>query len=287
VHGAFAGSAFFLIVAMFPLAALVKKAPRILWIFYGIAVLTFLYALGKENLVHPFMVKHLPLFGAFRVPGRIVIWIPLTILPLFAWMLRRENRSALFAAATGALVLFAMNWLWTTNTLPTSSISRPHKIIGRNYPSLMDSLILTLSLVTALLLAGAARYRRAFRPLLVLSGGFMILTTWLCVFNGTWRQKVSRDAHLRAGRASRKASVSAHSDPGYGMEMRTVTEYKSHKLKPERQLGTIAHRVERLDFRNRGAQADDRKGGTAPSPALHRSRRRPALARRNRRFTTT
>jgi len=57
---------------MSPLAASSKRPPRILWIFYGIAVLTFLYALGKETWVHPFMVKHLPLFGAFRVPGRIV-----------------------------------------------------------------------------------------------------------------------------------------------------------------------------------------------------------------------
>ena len=266
VHGAFAGSAFFLVAAMFPLAAFVKKPPRILWVFYGIAVVTFLYALGKETWVHHFMVTHLPLFGAFRVPGRIVIWIPLTILPLFAWMLRRENRPALFAAATGALVLFAANWLWTTNTLPDVEYFTPHKILGRNIPRFMDSLILTLSLVTALLLAGAARYRRAFRPLLVLSGGFMILTTWLCVFNGTWRQKSPAMLTFEQVAASRKASVSAHSDPGYGMEMRTVTEYKSHKLKPERQLGTIAHRVERLDSEAEVLKRMTDKGIRLPLP---------------------
>lgn len=244
VHGAFAGSAFFLVAALFPLAALARKPPRVLWIFYGVGAVAFLFALGKETWVHPFMVKHLPLFGAFRVPGRAVIAIPLVTLPLFAWMLRRDNRRALFAAAASAFVLLAMNWLWTTNTLPASESLTPFKILGRSIPGFMDSLILTLSAATALLLAGAARYRGAFRPLLLLSGGLMILTTWFCVYNGTWRQKSPTTLTFDQIAAARKASVNSHADPGYGMEMRTVTEYRARKLKLERPLGTIAHQVE-------------------------------------------
>jgi hypothetical protein len=266
VHGAFAGSAFFLVAAMFPLAAIVRRPPRILWAFYGIAVITLLYALGKETWVHHAMVTHLPLFGAFRVPGRIVIWIPLTILPLFAWMLRRENRPALFAAAAGASVLLAMNWLWTTNTLPDVEYFTPHKILTKNIPRFMDSLLVTLFLATTLLLACAARFKRAFRPLLVLSGLLMMLTSWLCIFDGTWRQKAPAMLTFEQVADSRKASVLARSDPGYGMEMRTVTEYKSHKLKPERQLGTIAHQVEQAPSEAEILKRLVEKGAKSPLP---------------------
>ena len=247
VHGAFAGSAFFLVAAMFPLAGLVKKPPKILWLVYTIGLVAFLFALGKESWVHPFMVTRLPLFGAFRVPGRIMIWIPLMILPLFAWMLRPDNRRALFAAAAGALVLLAMNWLWTTTTLPATESFSPHKILGSTIPPYMDSLILTLSAATAIFLTCSARYRRLARPLLVISGLLMMLTTWLCIYEGTWRQKTITTQTFDQIAASRKASIASHADPGYGMEMRTVTEYRTLKLKPERQLGTIAHEVERLD----------------------------------------
>jgi hypothetical protein len=264
VHGAFAGSAFFLVAALFPLAALVKRPPKILWVVYSIALVAFLFALGKETWVHPFMVKHLPLFGAFRVPGRIVIWIPLMVLPLFAWMMRPDNRRALFAASAGALVLFAMNWLWTTNTLPAVEYFTPHKILGRNIPGFMDSLILTLSAATALFLAASARARKAARPLLVLSGALMMLTTWFCIFDGTWRQKMVAMQTFEQLAGSRKASVASHADPGYGMEMRSVTEYRALKLKPERGLGTIAHRVERLDSDTEVMKRLQEKGGRIP-----------------------
>jgi hypothetical protein len=264
VHGAFAGSAFFLVVAMFPLAALVRKPPRILWLIYGIATVAFLFALGKETWVHHFMVRHLPLFGAFRVPGRIMIWIPLMVLPLLAWMMRTDNRRALFAAAAGAFVLLAMNWLWTTNTLPAVETFTPHKILERDIPRYMDSLILTLSAVTAILLACAAKYRRAVRPLLVLSGGFMILTTWLSMYEGTWRQKNTPRQTFDQLAASRKASVGSHADPGYGMEMRTVTEYRTQKLKPERQLGTIAHQVEQVGSESETLKRLQNKGANVP-----------------------
>ena len=275
VHGAFAGSAFFLVVAMFPLAALAKKPPKILWLVYAIGTVAFFFALGKETWVHPFMVRHLPLFGAFRVPGRIVIWIPLMVLPLLAWMLRPDNRRALFAAAMGALVLFAMNWLWTTNTLPTTEDYTPHKIFKGEIPRYLDSLVVTLSAATALFLASAARYRRAFRPLLVVSGGLMILTTWLCIYNGTWRQANPAMPTFAAVAASRRAGVGSHADPGYGMEMRTVTEYRAHKLKPERQLGTIAHRIERLDSE---AEVLKRLQEKASKPALPLFIDRPVAA---------
>ena len=245
VHGAFGGSALFLIAALFPLAALVKRPPRVLWIVYALGAVAFLFAVGKEAHVHSFMVKYLPAFGAFRVPGRIVIWIPLFAFPIWAWLLRADKRPALFAAAAAGFALFASNWLWTTTSLPAQEWYSPHRI-WRSLPPYFDGLVLYTSGATLLLIALAVAYKRLSRRLFVLSIVSMMLTTWLCLFAGTWRQKKAATQTFQQIADARKASVASHADPGYGMEMRTVTEYKKQGLDPARGLGTIAHRVEQL-----------------------------------------
>jgi len=246
VDGAFGGSALFLLAALFPLAALVQRPPRVLWILYGIGVVAYLFALGNETWIHPFMVQHLPLFGAFRVPGRLVLWIPLPALCVLAWMLRRSNRAALVAAGLGALVLFASNWLWTTSGLPLTETYSPHKILGSGIPAYVDPLILYLSGATLLLVTAGGRFRRFPRLLLLLSAGCMIVTTWFCLLNGTWRQKKPTMTTFQQLTNNHKTSVASRANAGDGMEMGAVTEYVTYQLPLDRGLGTIAHRVERL-----------------------------------------
>jgi hypothetical protein len=245
VHGAFGGSALFLIAALFPLAALVKRPPRVLWVVYALGLVAFLFAVGKESYVHAFVVKYVPAFGSFRVPGRIVIWVPLFAFPLWAWMLRADKRAALFAAAAGAFALFASNWLWTTSSLPAQEWYSPHKI-WKGHPPYLDSLVLYTSGATLLLIALAVAYKRLSRRLFVLSIVSMMLTTWICLFAGTWRQKKAATQTFQQISAARAASVAAHADPGYGMEMRTVTEYKKQGLKSAQNLGMLFHRVEQV-----------------------------------------
>ena len=245
-HGAFGGSALFLIAALFPLAALVQRPPRVLWILYGIGVVAYLFALGKETWIHSFMVEHLPLFGAFRVPGRIVLWIPVTTLPVLAWMLRGSNRAGLVAAGLGGLVLFATNWLWTTSGLPATETYSPLKILGSHIPAYVDPLILYLSGATLLLVTVGGRVRRFPRLLLLLPIGCMIVTTWFCLSNGTWRRKKPTMTTFQQLTDNHKSSVASHANAGDGMEMRAVTEYVTHQLPLDRGLGTIARRVERL-----------------------------------------
>ena len=246
VHGAFGGSALFLLAALFPLAALVKKPPRVLWVLYAIGAIAYCFALGKETWVHEAMVKHLPLFGSFRVPGRIVLWIPLTTLPVLVWMFRVENRAALIAAGTSALVLFASTWLWTSKGLPVSEAVSPHKI-SKSIPAYVDTLILCVTGATLLFLTASAKYRRFSRSLLVLSAAGMILTSWICLLEGTWKQKKPTMASYQQLTDSHKTSVvSSHADAGSGMEMRSVSDYQASKLSLRRELGTIAHKVVQL-----------------------------------------
>lgn len=246
VHGAFGGSALFLLAALFPLAALVKKPPRVLWILYFIGGVAYCFALGKETWVHSFVVKHLPLFGSFRVPGRIVIWIPLTTLPIVVWMFRVENRAALIAAGTGSLALFASNWLWTSKGLPATEALSPHKILGRGIPIFIDAIVLYASGATLLFLTGAAKYRRRARSFFVLAATGMIVSSWICLQDGTWRQKKPTMTTFQQLTDAHKASVVSHSDAGSGMEMGSVSDYQAHKLPRDRGLGSIVHKVEQL-----------------------------------------
>jgi hypothetical protein len=246
VHGAFGGSALFLLAALFPLAALVKKPPRVLWFFYAIGAVAYFFALGKESWIHPFMVKSLPLFGSFRVPGRIVIWIPVMMLPILVWMFRVEHRSALIAAGTGALVLVASHWIWTTTSLPASESLSPHKILGKAIPTYVDGLIFYVSGATLLCLTWSAKYRRFSRPLLVLAMVGMLVTTWICMMAGTWSGKKPTMTTFDQLTAARKLSVLSHADSGSGMEMRSVSDYQTQKIARDRGLGTIAHSVEQL-----------------------------------------
>lgn len=96
----------------------------------------------------------------------------------------------------------------------------------------------------------------------------MISTTWLCILQGTWRQRAARTQTFSEVANDRKVSVAAHANPGYGMELRSVTEYRSHDLDPARSLGTIAHRAARLDPESEILDLLQKRGARAPLPLL-------------------
>ncbi len=245
VHGAFGGCVLFAIAALFPLAALVRRPPRVLWVVYAVGLLAFLFAVGKDAWIHLWLVKTLPFFGAFRVPGRLTLWIPLFSFPLWAWLLRESNRAALSATCAMSVLLCASNGLWMKDWLPAEERYSPHGIAAQGLPSSLDLLVLILSATTAILLGWAAVQRRFFRVLAALSVAAVVATTWLCLRFGTWvepKHPTPSFAHLAA---AHKASVATQADPGAGMEMASITAYLRHGLKPGQALGVIRHHVER------------------------------------------
>ena len=244
VHGAFGGSALFLVAALFPLTALVRRPPRVLWIAYAIALLAFLFAVGKESWIHPLLVKTIPLFGAFRVPGRLTIWIPLFAFPIWAWLLRESNRTALFAACALAVILCASHWLWIEDWLPAEEMYSPHGISAQGLAASMDMLALGLSGATVFLLGCAAVQQRFSLSLVTLSVVAMLATTWLCLRFGTWREPKRPTPTFSQIAEARKVSVLALADPGSGMEMGSITAYLRRGLKPRQALGVIRHRIE-------------------------------------------
>jgi hypothetical protein len=245
VHGAFGGSAVFLIAALLPVGALFKRPPRALLWVYAFAVIALLFAAGAETPLHRFIIEHVPFFGSFRTPGRLVIWIPLAMLPIVAWLFRPSSRRALLASTVAAAAASLWFALRPSHILPAKEDFSPVAILAADFPRHYNALIVYLSLATALGLLAAVVFRRIQTWGRLLAAGTMLATTWLCLAAGTWQSaKVPSYSHGQMA-VDRAHSTSGHSagGEGYGMEMRSVSDYRGHDLDPSRPLGRIFHQV--------------------------------------------
>lgn len=243
VHGAFGGSALFLIAALLPVGALFKRPPRALLWVYAFGAIGLLFAAGEETPLHRFIIEHVPFFGSFRTPGRLVIWIPLAVLPIVAWMFRPSNRRALLASSIAAAATSLWLALRPSMILPAKEDFSPVAILASAFPRHYNTLIVYISLATAVTLAAAALFRRYRTWALVLTAGTMMVTTWLCLAAGTWQSAKVPTYSQGQMAADRAHSTSGHSSggEGYGMEMRSVSDYRSHDLDPARPLARLFH----------------------------------------------
>lgn len=83
VHGAFGGSALFLLAALVPLLALARvKLPRVVWFLWGAGLLAFLHVQGPRTPVHWLAWSHLPMASATRIAGRASQLLPLCLVLL-------------------------------------------------------------------------------------------------------------------------------------------------------------------------------------------------------------
>lgn len=243
VHGAFGGSALYLLAAMLPLGALFKRAPRTLLLAYAFGVVALFFAAGSETPLHRLVVEHVPFFGSARTPGRLVIWMPLACLPILAWMFRPPHRRVLLVSSLGATLFslyFALN---PAGILPKKEDFSPMAILGTAIPRHYDVLILLVSLGTGLLLMAATLWRSARTWCLALAATTAVGTTWLCLSVGTWQITKVPSSSEEQMTTERTQSISGHSagGEGYGMEMRSVSAYRRRHLDPARPLGRVLH----------------------------------------------
>ena len=246
VHGAFGGSVLFLVVALLPVVALLRRPPWSLWLLYAFGALAWLFSVGKETPVHRFFVDHVPLFESVRTPGRILLWMPVVAFPILAWMSQRSNRRALGLAAAGAAAVSLWVWLRPMQFLPARETFSPHALLRGAIPAHYDSLILILALATALALVFAVVLRRRFRYGLALGIAGTVVSSWLCLSVGTWKQDKARTYSIGNIDIDRANSPAAHATGGEGdgMEMRAVSKYRSRGLNTARPLGVVVHDAE-------------------------------------------
>ena len=255
VHGAFGGSALFVVAALLPLLILAREwPPKVLWVLYALMLVAFSFSSGAEGIgkghVHKFIVEHIPGFSVFRTPGRVVIFIPALVWPLWAWLLLPQNRRALLVIALGGLMTFVSQWVWGTAHLTHTEYTTPHVIAGLDLPMSLDDTLTYLAIGTLVALMVASTYKRASRIALPLAAGLALWSTEICLDHGTWKTAKLPSATYANMAAYRNTSASSRDVSGLpesGMEVRGVTDYITQKLPYSAPLGRIVHRAERLD----------------------------------------
>jgi hypothetical protein len=242
VHGAFGGSFAFLMVALFPVVAFFKRHSWSLWLMYLMGTVAFLFAAGKDLPVHQFIVQHLPLFESFRTPGRMVLWLPVVALPLLAWLLCPQGRFALGASGVIMMIL-AIAGLWIAAwLLPVQEFYSPSAINPGLATKLDDTLLLLLAGGMAFAVTGAAILKSWKPAFLALAVACALVSTWLCLSVGTWREDKNPTRSFAAIAEDRRHSLGIQSISD-GMEIRGVTQYRARRLTPDRPLGQLVHQA--------------------------------------------
>ncbi|MCK9522280.1 MAG: hypothetical protein M0R76_04440, partial [Proteobacteria bacterium] len=140
VHGAF-GSSALILLPLFILFIPTRRqmAPWAVVAFAVLAALTVLIAAGDATPLHRWFWEYLPLANAFRVPGRIVFFLPALLAIPLAWLLRpvdtlttRRGRtwpvSPLFLPALLALAAYLVYHFFLLDTLPPPGHFHPNRI---------------------------------------------------------------------------------------------------------------------------------------------------------------
>ncbi|HDH05590.1 MAG TPA: hypothetical protein ENH01_07750 [Nitrospirae bacterium] len=92
VHGAFGGSSIILLAALLPVLRWFRvRIPRSVWIIWGIVLILFLYMLGQRTPAHRWAWEYLPLMSAFRNPGKISMIMPVFLMMILAWIIKKDG----------------------------------------------------------------------------------------------------------------------------------------------------------------------------------------------------
>ncbi|MDH5506631.1 MAG: YfhO family protein [Anaerolineae bacterium] len=98
------------------LAALFRRGKpslysRLVWFLSILLVVTFLFALGSNTPIYPWLYRHIPTFDMFQAPARYTIWAEFALallagLGFEGW--RRPEKRALYWSRLGAAAAFAV-----------------------------------------------------------------------------------------------------------------------------------------------------------------------------------
>lgn len=253
VHGAFGSSSLLLIVLVVPLLYLFKqKVPLAITGVWVTLALIFLCGLGKATPVHYLFWKYVPLARNFRVPGRMTMIFSFLFLLILAWffaymtalMSKRFQTRGVLAPVLASVLFLAYHLLLSPGLNGLRKFS-PLRI--QKPPGWLMPIIFWLGLVSLIFLLLYVFYRQSklsvtFGLLLVF---VVVLQTGVELRFGTWVVEKKKFPALSALDQQKRRSLSYSSDPGYGMENKTVYTQKLHSI-VEPYLGKMYHRFKEV-----------------------------------------
>ncbi len=233
VHGAFGGSALFLLAALVPVLALARvRLPRVVWFLWGAGLLAFLHMQGPRTPVHFLAWSYLPMASATRIAGRASQLLPICLVllllvasvglaswPRAGW--RRWIRPELLLA----LPALACWRVYLDSREPFFDWGTPMHF--RKVPAQVTSGLLVLGVVVLVLVAFflASRRHRVLGWLLSVAvvGQLGLALAW-----GTWVDARTPTATFAEMDGKVQADIrTAFDNPGDGFCSRQVEEYRA------------------------------------------------------------
>ncbi len=189
VSSAFGGATLHAVWLVVVTAGLVARGRRTWPLVLGL-LLAFLYALGPRTPVHALAFEHVPLLASLRVPGRILVMLPIL---LFAGLLWLRTLAPGFRLLEGAPSRFGRAAGLAFVALGFASLAAPAGLPPELSPAALSDfwtphsrlLWLGLGLGATCALGWAARSRLAVAVLL----GATALQTGLMMRHGTWTEQ--------------------------------------------------------------------------------------------------
>ena len=237
VHGAFGSSALIGWIFFAPLAALFsKRAPKVVYVLFGMCLTVFLISLGGATPLHYLFWKFVPLFDAFRTPGRINMILPFLFLLLLAWWMKegitlhfRSTRlskispALLFSAVTAAVYL-AYNIL-LIHIVPKPSHYVPMHVNKHSFT--IQQIAYGIGLATLVLAAAywqLSRFRRVSAAVGLLLCLTVVAQCGLQLRWGTWIKSQPQKPTLEETDRNMQRTFAVAGLSGFGMESGPVAE---------------------------------------------------------------
>ncbi|MFN8599880.1 MAG: hypothetical protein U0842_05380 [Candidatus Binatia bacterium] len=225
VQGSFAGPAPLAVPLLLPVLVAVRRPPLAVLATWTAALLVLALALAETLPLYFLAWKLVPMFAAFRAPGRVTMMAPFLLLLVLAWLCRAArvplclggrtfDVAPLALVALVAAVVYAAYALVSTPQLDALELAPPARIA--EIPPIVVRAVWLLGIASLAALAAYAqrpgRAAAALLVVLVLAQTTLVLRfgTWLTDArpSTTWSEQVRRH-RLRVGFSK--------GDPGAGM----------------------------------------------------------------------
>jgi hypothetical protein len=241
VHGAFGSSSIIVHVLLIPFVGMVVKgAPKVIYVLFGLSLLVFLISLGGATPLHYLFWKYVPLADSFRTPGRINLILPFLFLLMLAWFFRSgadvafraralSRISPVFVATIAAIAVYVVYNVWLIHIVPKPGHYIPatvnhheFKIHETAYWTGLTALIL---LALFLLTVKHRIINAAIGALLCFA---VIFQCGVELRNGTWMVHAMKKPTLEEIDKKMAGKLAVLGLPGFGMESPLVSEQMKH-----------------------------------------------------------
>jgi len=240
VHGAFGGTALFVVAAVIPAAWLFKtRIPWSIMLLWGFCLIVIILSLGSKCFLYYYFWKYFPLAKSFRVPQRMTFVLPVLFMLILIWLSqlkpriitikkRRYSINIISMLAILATILFVA---FKSLTIDKTSLTEYCPLAINPPPDYIIMLFFAASIVVLASLVFIQIKRRQLRlTFYIVIACIVPLQTAAVLRYGTWIEKAPRKTFTFEQLSNlEKARLVYPAKIGTGDWSREVIEKHAHK----------------------------------------------------------